>query len=730
LSAIRILFGAAFVWFWCVAAGQLLFRAIRLKLPSREAVFLGFLTGAALVSTAMFGLASARLVYTKVLVIGGLGTIAAWIWFCRPVLRRDPNDELPRLWRWAFWIPLAVYGCLYVFAAMMPETSADGTVYHVGLISRYYDHRGFMAMPDDMFAGLPQGIEMLFWIGFAFGRHSAAAMVHLLFWLAMPFGMRAFGSRIGKPKAGVVAALLFCLAPVAGKDATIAYIDTGMAVVAFGAVYCLWLWREAEYRAALVPAGLLAGFCYACKVTGGVAIPFAIGVVLLRRAWRSAAVVALLAAAVAVPWMVKSAVLFHNPFFPLMNRMFPNPYLYPMTEDTLRAIVKHVGNVPYSRLPYQVIVGGGVIGILGPVFFLAPLALLSLRSHAGRFCMLASAVFGIGFFLNTETRFLLPCLPFLSFAMALGLLSIPRAGARLALTVCALHAYLAWPGEVQRWLPGYQWRVDMPDWRAALRIVPEKQWLSEHWGEYDAGLLLDRYVKPGEKVYSPNMGQIAYHHRDLVGTFESALAVRIYNVFVTPTSEGWATPFHRTISFAPVDTRKIRLQSAIATDNELRLYEVRFFDGDREIARDPAWRLTASRNPWEVGFAFDGSPVSWWTSARTVDPQTWIEVDFPRAVHLDRIEVDQVTDQAGMVLYPLAEVNGAWVRLQSKEVSGADSQRKDLRMALADEMKAAGIRWILIRDDAYGAADLRDKSPYWGASQIAETHGFRLWRLD
>ena len=133
MTVIRILFGAAFVWFFCLAAGQLFFRAIRLTLRRTEAVFLGFLTGAALVSTLMFFLASGRLVYTKLLVIVGIAVIGAWVWFCRPALRRrdplaqrgNPNEPpLPLVWRAAFWLPLIVYGCLYVVTAMAPKGTA------------------------------------------------------------------------------------------------------------------------------------------------------------------------------------------------------------------------------------------------------------------------------------------------------------------------------------------------------------------------------------------------------------------------------------------------------------------------------------------------------------------------------------------------------------------------------------------------------------------------------
>ena len=87
MTVIRILFAAVFVWFVCLGAGDLLFRALGLKFRRRERIFLAFLTGAALVSTGMFLLAAATLVYTKVVVILGLAIVGVWIWRCRPDFR-------------------------------------------------------------------------------------------------------------------------------------------------------------------------------------------------------------------------------------------------------------------------------------------------------------------------------------------------------------------------------------------------------------------------------------------------------------------------------------------------------------------------------------------------------------------------------------------------------------------------------------------------------------------
>ena len=38
---------------------------------------------------------------------------------------------------------------------------------------------GMVAITTSMYAMFPQGMEMLFWVAYSFGRHSAAALTHL-----------------------------------------------------------------------------------------------------------------------------------------------------------------------------------------------------------------------------------------------------------------------------------------------------------------------------------------------------------------------------------------------------------------------------------------------------------------------------------------------------------------------------------------------------------------------
>ena len=109
---------------------------------------------------------------------------------------------------------------------------------------------------------------MLFLFAFAFGRHSAAALVHFAFLLALIGGIFCYSPRFGFPEAGMCAALLIYLSPVFGFDGTAAYNDVAAGCVVFYLFYLLEIWDERREPALLAAAGLLAGFAYRHQVHG------------------------------------------------------------------------------------------------------------------------------------------------------------------------------------------------------------------------------------------------------------------------------------------------------------------------------------------------------------------------------------------------------------------------------------------------------------------------------
>jgi len=295
-----------------------------------------------------------------------------------------------------------------------------------------------------------------------------------------------------------------------------------------------------------------------------------------------------------------------------------------------------------------------------------------------------------------------------------------------------VHGVLSWPWFIAHWSRNFQWRIDNADLAAALRITPEQQFFTDHWSDYRGGLLLDHFVPAADLVYSPDMGQFAYHHRDIVGNFDSSLARRTFITFLLPSTPELAVTWKRDLRISPLQVTKLRLVAATAADVDFRLSEVRFFNGSKEIPRDAKWRLSASANRWEIQRAFDNGPVSWWTSGQFVEPGMWIEVDFGEPVAIDRVRVEQSVDQRGISIRPEAWLEHAesWRNVSFRETGVEEPPPSDLRMEVRDELKHSGVRWILIRNENPQATILRRDSPYWGVSEIAEAPGFQLWRLD
>jgi hypothetical protein len=714
----------------CMAAGQIFLAVLKLNLYSEERWFFGFLTGSALVSTLVFLLAILRLLDLWVICGMSFCILCSWLTLRSPSSRASPFPRLSFRWRIVFLVLCLAFGVYYICAAMVPEISSDGLAYHVGLITRYHEMRGLYPIRTNMYASLPGGLEMLFLFAFIFGRHSATAMVHLLYLLSLPFGMLAYARRMGQPIVGVVGGLLFYMAPVVGRDGTVAYNDVAVAAIVFGCFYALQIWFRDRQAVALIPAGLLAGFAYACKYTTFTVTVYAVifvMVVTLRRRenpWRPMAVLMLFVLLMISPWVLKNVAYVGNPVHPFFNRLFPNPYFSETMEHDYRMGMAHMNDIAYREIPWQVTVGGRLIGILGPVFLLAPLALLSIRSSMGRHLLLAFLFMLLPYFFNIGTRFLIPGLPFLALGLAAGLANFPIA----LVGVLAVHAILSWPSLIPYWAPANQWRLESFDWRAALRVTSEEEYLQAHLADwYRAGLMLDRFVRRSESVYAPSLNQLSYHHRDIV---RSRLEQRIYQSLLVAAIPDQSKIWKRECTFPPVRTRILRLAPAMKQNGEWSVSEMRFYDGGEELRREQQWLLTASHNPWEVQLAFDNRPMSSWNSGRAAAPDMSIQVDFGEPRNISSVVAQQPWSQQYFTLAVHAAVNGQWVRMPAECKVDELPPPKDMRMALAAEIKAKGIHWILLRDGDYGAEELLKRGPYWGAIQVAKTDKFRLWKLE
>ncbi|MGB7763051.1 MAG: hypothetical protein WBL61_24670 [Bryobacteraceae bacterium] len=727
MQVAAILFGAVFTVATATALGILLVGKACGDWPVR------FVTGAGALSFLVCLLAAGGLVYPATFAILGVAAIAAcrpWNHWCIADRARFwPNMSARNILLIVIFI---AYFYIYFLRALAPEVSPDGATYHLGLTARYLREHGFHPITWNLYASLPQGMEMLFLFAFAFGKHSAAALVHLAFLAALVWQMWIWGVRHGMSWVGVCGATLVALSPMVGVDASSAYNDVALAAVAFTLFCLLEHWaeeRSAEERTArLLPAiGILAGFGYALKYTGWVAVAYAIGFVAWKsRRVRPVAVVAAFAFLLVAPWVLKNWIWMHNPLAPFFNSYFPNPYVTIYFEEDYKSYFRIYDLASRWQIPVDTTVHGTLGGILGPAFLLAPLGLAALRKPLGRQLWLAALVFGANYFSNVGTRFLIPPLPFVALAMAMAFTTLPG----MALAVVVLHAVLCWPPVVEKLMPTGYWRLALTPWRDAFHLRDPGRYFRNHLALYPASELVERVTPPGATVFTFKAIPDAYTSRRVLVDYESAANLVAVRIFQSAAVGRYEPGGRLRFTFPARRLRAIRVNQTASGADVWSINELRIFSNGHELPREATWRLTAHPFPWTIQDAFDNSPVTFWSSGEAIHPGMFVEVDFGGMRETDQVVLEGPVDQYGIRLELEGETaDGKWERLADRPVAGDGGPYLGFRRAAAEELKRRGIDHILCFQDEAWADDLRRNRDLWGVKEVGATGGATLYRL-
>jgi len=728
---IPVLFGALFTVATIWSLGMLLFRRLSLAFHAWEERLLAFVVGSACLSGIMFVLSATRLASRGILLVVGLAIIGYGAYSGIGRFQGKGFPPLSTLWRWVFGVGFAAFTYIGFFHALAPEHSSDGMAYHLGEVMKYQHAHGFLRITTDLYSNLSQGVELIYLFAVDFGRYSAASLVHFTFLVVLAFLILLYGKRIGRPEAGVAAAIFTYASPIVLMDASIAYNDVALAAVLFALFYLLQIWDENRDPKMLVPIGILAGFGYEVKYTAILAVPYALGFIGWKL-WRErkpilrpVLVVSGLAAMCILPWMVKNWIEVMNPVSPLANRVFPNPYVHISFEDSWRAYLAHYDLTSRSQIPLQITVQGDhVEGFLGPLFLLAPLALLALRFRPGRQLLLAAAIFGAAYFSNIGTRFLIPIVPFISLALALAVANVPW----LLLVLVIAHGIASWPDVYQFYCAPYAFRIEEVPVRAALRLQSEDAYLSQD-PEYVVDRMIGGIVPPGEPVFTISQGGQSYLQRNLLVGYESAPNEVLEDILWTPVFRYNQPTRTLKFDFPSRELRKLRVvQTASLQGLQWSIAELRVFTSgpgniQTEIPRDPAWRLTAHPNPWDVQLAFDNSAVTRWRSWQPGAPGMYVQVDFGRPQSASAVVV-QTSDDTGPAKVKLEGMgaDGRWVTLSDQPIESRQPIRASLRLAATAELKARGIHYLLIMPENPGSTDLRRYPAFWGLT-VAGTVG-------
>lgn len=664
-------------------------RGLRGELSESEGWLLSFALGAALLSSVVFVLCAAGLIYDASVWIVGVGVALAWArwgrWTWEP--RSEESSPEDRSWLWLLGAPAAIYGALYAVHTLSPEVAYDAVGYHLGLVQRYYRNHGFVAIPTNMYAQLSQGAEMLYLFAYSLGRESAAKLVHFSFLVSGTGLLIAISRRYRAGLAGVFAAVIYFTCPVVIPDAASTYNDCALAFYMLAVFSTAGIWWHLRDGQLLWLLGALIGFCFAVKFTGVVALAAAAAVAIgiathtrsTRAVIRGVAVIGVAAAIIGLPWLAKNAAFVGNPLAPFFNDWFPNPHFTVEFETEYREAMRTYAPQGQGRLeqllsaPLDLVRGERYKGSIGWIFLLAPLSLLAWRKPLARAALAAALVCALPWLSNAGARFLLPSLPFVALAMGLALerLSMrPRMACVTALLIA--QCVTSWPPIREYWYHEDVWTVVGFPWRAALGLEHPKWHLARKLKYFLLADHLNKMDHRNVRVLTFCEVPEAYCRAELLVPYKSLENRDLAQALVNP-FQADRRPTRSLRAVLPGrPLRGIRLETD-RTDarRSLIVSEIRLYASGEIMPFNESWDVSVQPHPWHAGRLFDEDPFTAWNSREPATPRMAIEVRFREPRLVDSLEVvhpqASALSNAELVVRGQSE-SGAWSSLDAESV--------------------------------------------------------------
>jgi hypothetical protein len=715
LNLLAILFGGLFTLLAAYGTGAAMWR----KSGAPPEILLA--SGAAALSTAVFLLLLCHAaIWPVFLALGVCGIAGLWLRPNQGGTGVSACQPLSRVERWAAGAIFAAYGVFYFFNALAPEIQPDGITYHLGLPFEYV-RLGAFPNHARFYDLVPQGIEMLFTMAFAFGQHAAAKLVELGFFAAGAPLIFRIGRRLGTgDSASLLVAAFYWSAPVLGLTGASAYNDAALVFFTLAAFYLLLVWRDVGGTTYLAMAGVLAGFCYAIKFPGLFVGVAAMLFVLTggKRRLRSAAILLAGMACTVTPWMARAAILTGNPVAPLRNDLFPNPNFNLRTDRELAAGMRSLHGVAVRDVPWELALGDGLSGTYGPLLFFLPLGLLACRSRAGRVCLAGALVLAIPWLSNTAARFLMPAVMVAAFALAM---VVPRRAAWLLISVQTL---VCWPNLLNTWQAPYTFRLHEFPWRAALGIESQEHYLQNHVAEYNVAKMVERFTAPDARTYSLIPVAAAYLPRDVSVAWQSAEGDRLVGMLRMAAKYREEPLSDWTASWSPASLRALRFRMPADSADEWDIAEVQFYSGGDRIFNSPLWSLRAWPNVWEAPLAFDNRRSTVWRTWQPMRAGMFLEVELDHPQTLSGVSLACHDGEHAPVVYG-EDWQGRW-RLLAGNLVAQRHLPEDLRLEAISAIRRAGYSYLLAQFGPEGNGQLGGSlfghSREWGL-QVSSTAG-------
>lgn len=280
------------------------------------------LLGVKQVWLALFGIA--------ICLVAELGRMTTEAWAAIRRFRRPSRWELG----WAMALIPGLFAAALL--ALAPTIDPDGLGYHLTVPKRWLASGALDYLPTYPNSNMPMGVEMLFAMALSVAGDSAAKFLHFALGCCGAIALFQAGTRLAGRVVGAAAVSLYLFGPlgVAGLLGW-AYLEGATSLAITAAVGAWIIWYQEREPGWLRSAFLLAGIAVSFKITAGL-LPLALGGLTLvarldpreRDTYRARTIDVLpllgLCLAPVTPWLIRSALVTGNPFFPVFAAQIPS----------------------------------------------------------------------------------------------------------------------------------------------------------------------------------------------------------------------------------------------------------------------------------------------------------------------------------------------------------------------------------------------------------------------
>jgi len=215
-------------------------------------------------------------------------------------------------------------------AAVLPPLGYDAHEYHLAVPEQYLLHGGWVSFPHNVYAAFPMNVELLYLWPLAVESAAGCTVINFLFALLTALAVVRLAAVGGFAEKSLLPALIFLSTGLVLRLIIQANVDLGLSCSAAILLLGYERFRLHPSRGMGCIMAVALGFALGSKYIALISLlaPFCAlvcaDIILTRRYNLIKPIVLILLAGVVlwIPWLVRNAVYYHNPVYPLLTSIF------------------------------------------------------------------------------------------------------------------------------------------------------------------------------------------------------------------------------------------------------------------------------------------------------------------------------------------------------------------------------------------------------------------------